>query len=50
MAQCLEEAPATRAFAAGHRVACHAVTDDGRLRDPSELPLLRDAASAEVTR
>jgi len=44
MSMCVTDAPGERAFGAGHRVACHAVTDGGRLRRPSELPLLPSAA------
>jgi len=44
MAQCASEAPVIRGFGGAHAVACHAVTDDGRLRSPGELPLLRSAA------
>jgi oligopeptide/dipeptide ABC transporter ATP-binding protein len=43
MALCVGEAPAIRGFGASHAVACHAVDDEGRLRAPTELPLLRSA-------
>ena len=40
MAQCATDQPPTRTFPPHRRVACHAVSADGRLRDASELPLL----------
>jgi oligopeptide/dipeptide ABC transporter ATP-binding protein len=40
---CVTTSPAERSFGLAHRVACHAVTDDGRLRAPTELPLLASA-------
>jgi len=44
VAACLAAFPPERSFGTGHRVACHAVSDEGRLRAPSELPLLSGAA------
>ena len=35
--------PERRSFAAEHAVHCHAVNEDGRLRDPASLPLLPSA-------
>jgi peptide/nickel transport system ATP-binding protein len=52
MQVCVEEFPAYRSFAPQHAVACHAVDDSGRLRDPRELPLLPSAVEvgrAEAT-
>ena len=43
MEMCVSSAPVERSFGDSHRVACHAVTDDGRLRAPTELPLLPSA-------
>ncbi|MBA2488315.1 MAG: ABC transporter ATP-binding protein [Chloroflexi bacterium] len=43
MEVCRRTFPAERTFDPGHRVACHAVGDDGRTRAPSELPLLPSA-------
>jgi hypothetical protein len=40
MEACTERYPLVRIFERDHRVACHAVGDEGRLRDASELPLL----------
>jgi peptide/nickel transport system ATP-binding protein len=47
MEPCTVEQPLTRTFFGAHHVACHAVTDDGRLPDPRELPVL--AATAPET-
>ena len=44
MAVCVSDVPAIRSFGVSHAVACHAVSDDGRLRSPSELPVLASAA------
>jgi oligopeptide/dipeptide ABC transporter ATP-binding protein len=44
MPVCVERFPAERSFGKQHRVACHAVSDDGRLRSPRELPVLASAA------
>ena len=44
MARCVTDVPAEREFGLAHRVACHAVTEDGRLQAPAELPLLASAA------
>ena len=44
MARCVTDVPAERGFGPAHRVACHAVTEDGRLQAPAELPLLASAA------
>jgi oligopeptide/dipeptide ABC transporter ATP-binding protein len=43
MAVCTVEVPPIRSFGAAHAVACHAVTEDGRLRAPAELPVLASA-------
>ncbi len=43
MEVCVSVVPPERSFGEAHRVACHAVTDDGRLRAPRELPLLASA-------
>ncbi|CAN5645427.1 ABC transporter ATP-binding protein [soil metagenome] len=43
MQVCAATYPDERSFAPAHRVACHAVSDDGRLRSPAELPLLPSA-------
>jgi oligopeptide/dipeptide ABC transporter ATP-binding protein len=43
MEVCAETYPGERSFGPTHLVACHAVTDDGRLRLPHELPLLPSA-------
>jgi oligopeptide/dipeptide ABC transporter ATP-binding protein len=43
MAICASDVPLVRQFATGHRVACHAVTDDGRLRTAGELPVIERA-------
>jgi oligopeptide/dipeptide ABC transporter ATP-binding protein len=43
MAACVTEAPGIRGFGEAHAVACHAVSDDGRLRSPHELPVLASA-------
>ena len=46
---CVDEFPAERSFGAAHRVACHAVSADGRLQRPDERPLLPSAlANARV--
>jgi len=44
MARCVIDVPTERGFGPAHRVACHAVTTDGRLQTPAELPLLASAA------
>jgi oligopeptide/dipeptide ABC transporter ATP-binding protein len=44
MALCVGQVPTVRGFGVAHGVACHAVSDEGRLRAPSELPLLASAA------
>ncbi|MCY7417725.1 MAG: hypothetical protein LH650_04370, partial [Chloroflexi bacterium] len=44
MTRCVTDVPRERAFGPAHRVACHAVTNEGRLRLPSELLLLPSAA------
>ncbi len=46
MAVCAERYPQPRSFGLLHQVACHAVDDSGRLRPPSELPLLPSAQAA----
>jgi oligopeptide/dipeptide ABC transporter ATP-binding protein len=43
MPACVGSFPAARSFGAAHRVCCHAVSDDGRLRGPDELPVLPSA-------
>jgi peptide/nickel transport system ATP-binding protein len=43
MATCVDTVPVIREFGVAHQVACHAVTEDGRLPAPSELPVLRSA-------
>jgi oligopeptide/dipeptide ABC transporter ATP-binding protein len=43
MPVCVSDAAEIRGFGAAHAVACHAVSDDGRLRSPSELPVLASA-------
>lgn len=43
MPVCVETFPEARSFGGPHRVHCHAVTDDGRLRSTTELPLLPSA-------
>ena len=43
MPVCVDAYPAERSFGATHLVACHAVSDEGRLRAPHELPLLPSA-------
>jgi oligopeptide/dipeptide ABC transporter ATP-binding protein len=43
MEVCTKQYPDERSFGQLHRVACHAVDDSGRLRDPRELPLLPSA-------
>jgi oligopeptide/dipeptide ABC transporter ATP-binding protein len=48
MQVCVDRFPAYRSFDEQHAVACHAVDDTGRLRDPRELPLLPSAV--EVAR
>jgi oligopeptide/dipeptide ABC transporter ATP-binding protein len=48
MAVCVSDAPAIRGFGTAHAVACHAVSDDGRLRSPAELPLLASATQVAV--
>ncbi len=45
MQVCVDETPHERSFSAEHLVACHAVTGEGRLRPPDELPLLPSAAA-----
>jgi oligopeptide/dipeptide ABC transporter ATP-binding protein len=45
MAVCTSDHPAARSFGAAHRVACHAVDETGRLRSPSELPVLPSAVA-----
>jgi len=44
MAVCVSDVPPTRGFGTSHAVACHAVTDEGQLRSPRELPVLASAA------
>jgi oligopeptide/dipeptide ABC transporter ATP-binding protein len=46
MAVCTEQQPTEQSFGATHRVYCHAVSADGRLRSPRELPLLPSARLA----
>jgi oligopeptide/dipeptide ABC transporter ATP-binding protein len=47
--RCVDERPTERSFGPSHLVACHAVTDDGRLRRPDELPLIPSAlANARI--
>jgi peptide/nickel transport system ATP-binding protein len=48
MAVCGTTRPDERSFGPRHRVACHAVDEIGRLRAPSELPLLPSAVAAGV--
>jgi oligopeptide/dipeptide ABC transporter ATP-binding protein len=50
MATCVASYPAAVSFGQAHAVHCHAVTDDGRLRARSELPVLERIADdgAEV--
>ena len=49
MQMCVDEHPTERSFGASHLVACHAVTGDGRLRSPEELPLIPSArANARI--
>jgi oligopeptide/dipeptide ABC transporter ATP-binding protein len=48
MAVCTAEAPPIRSFGEAHAVACHAVSDDGRLRAPEELPVLASATQVAV--
>jgi oligopeptide/dipeptide ABC transporter ATP-binding protein len=43
MEVCMATYPERRSFAAEHAVHCHAVDEDGRLRDPASLPLLPSA-------
>lgn len=43
MPVCVRDTPTVRGFGAGQAVACHAVTADGRLRPPAELPLIASA-------
>ncbi len=43
MERCVTDVPSEREFGAAHRVACHAVSADGRLQAPTELPLLAHA-------
>jgi oligopeptide/dipeptide ABC transporter ATP-binding protein len=43
MAVCTGQVPAIRGFGEAHAVACHAVSEDGRLRTPTELPVLASA-------
>ncbi|MET0773805.1 MAG: ABC transporter ATP-binding protein [Candidatus Limnocylindrales bacterium] len=43
MAICVTDVPAIRSFGEDHAVACHAVTEAGRLRSPDELPVLASA-------
>jgi oligopeptide/dipeptide ABC transporter ATP-binding protein len=45
MATCTAVVPEERSFGATHRVACHAVTVDGRLQTPDELAVLPSAAA-----
>jgi oligopeptide/dipeptide ABC transporter ATP-binding protein len=45
MQVCVDETPHERSFGPAHLVACHAVTGEGRLRPPDELPLLPSAAA-----
>jgi peptide/nickel transport system ATP-binding protein len=40
MVVCVRDRPPERGFGAAHAVACHAVDEAGRLRDPAELPRL----------
>jgi oligopeptide/dipeptide ABC transporter ATP-binding protein len=48
MAVCVAEAPPIRSFGEAHAVACHAVSDAGRLRAPAELPVLMSATQVAV--
>jgi oligopeptide/dipeptide ABC transporter ATP-binding protein len=48
MAICTSTAPSERTFGVMHRVACHAVTGDGRLRAPTELPVLASAGALAI--
>ncbi len=50
MAICTTTSPASATFGDTHRVACHAVTADGRLQAPTELPLLASAGAARRPR
>jgi oligopeptide/dipeptide ABC transporter ATP-binding protein len=43
MPVCVDQHPADRSFGSSHVVACHAVSDTGRLRPSAELPLLPSA-------
>ncbi|MBX3029431.1 MAG: ABC transporter ATP-binding protein [Chloroflexi bacterium] len=43
MAQCVTDVPVVRSFGEAHRVACHAVGEEGRLRPPGELPRIPSA-------
>ncbi len=45
MAVCTTDVPGERSFGSTHRVACHAVTVDGRLRRPRELDVLPSATA-----
>jgi oligopeptide/dipeptide ABC transporter ATP-binding protein len=45
MPVCVSEVPTSRGFGAAHTVACHAVSENGRLRAPGELPVLASAAA-----
>jgi oligopeptide/dipeptide ABC transporter ATP-binding protein len=45
MAICTAVAPGERGFGITHRVACHAVTVDGRLQAPDELAVLPSAST-----
>jgi oligopeptide/dipeptide ABC transporter ATP-binding protein len=47
MAVCVERFPGYRSFGPAHAVACHAVTDEGRLRPAAELPVLASARIIE---
>ena len=42
---CTHDVPEPRGFGPDHRVACHAVSDDGRLASAAELPTLVSAAT-----
>jgi peptide/nickel transport system ATP-binding protein len=48
MAVCVERFPDYRSFGEMHAVACHAVSDEGRLRAPRELPVLASARVIEA--
>jgi peptide/nickel transport system ATP-binding protein len=48
MPVCVAEVPAIRSFGEAHAVACHAVSDAGRLRSPGELPVLASATQVAM--